>query len=106
MPKALESQKYLVIADEAHYAQNENSKRTKELKALADHENCLGTWLLTGTPIKNGRPINLFPLLQITQHPLAADSWEFQKYYCNAHHKAVGTKSIWDNTGAAHLDER
>lgn len=105
MPKALESQKYLVIADEAHYAQNENSKRTKELKALADHENCLGTWLLTGTPIKNGRPINLFPLLQITQHPLAADSWEFQKYYCNAHHKAIGNKSIWDNTGAAHLDE-
>lgn len=105
MPKALESQKYLVIADEAHYAQNENSKRTKELKALADHENCLGTWLLTGTPIKNGRPINLFPLLQITQHPLAADPWEFQKYYCNAHHKAIGNKSIWDNTGAAHLDE-
>lgn len=105
MPKALESQKYLVIADEAHYAQNENSKRTKELKALADHENCLGTWLLTGTPIKNGRPINLFPLLQITQHPLAADPWEFQKYYCNAHHKSIGTKSIWDNTGAAHLDE-
>jgi SNF2 family DNA or RNA helicase len=105
MPKALESQKYLVIADEAHYAQNEASKRTKELKALADHENCLGTWLLTGTPIKNGRPINLFPLLQITQHPLAADPWEFQKYYCNAHHKAIGTKSIWDNTGAAHLDE-
>lgn len=105
MPKALESQKYLVIADEAHYAQNENSKRTKELKALADNENCLGTWLLTGTPIKNGRPINLFPLLQITQHPLAADPWEFQKYYCNAHHKAIGSKSIWDNTGAAHLDE-
>mgnify|MGYP006180919767 FL=1 len=105
MPKALESKKYLVIADEAHYAQNENSKRTKELKALADHENCLGTWLLTGTPIKNGRPINLFPLLQITQHPLAADPWEFQKYYCNAHHKSIGTKSIWDNTGAAHLDE-
>ena len=105
MPKALESQKYLVIADEAHYAQNENSKRTKELKALADHENCLGTWLLTGTPIKNGRPINLFPLLQITQHPIAADPWEFQKYYCNAHHKAIGSKSIWDNTGAAHLDE-
>lgn len=105
MPKALESKKYLVIADEAHYAQNENSKRTKELKALADHENCLGTWLLTGTPIKNGRPINLLPLLQITQHPLAADPWEFQKYYCNGHYKAIGTKSIWDNTGAAHLDE-
>ncbi len=105
MPKALESQKYLVIADEAHYAQNETSKRTKELKALADHENSLGTWLLTGTPIKNGRPINLFPLLQITQHPLAADPWEFQKYYCNAHHKSIGTKSIWDNTGASHLDE-
>ncbi|MCA2552747.1 MAG: DEAD/DEAH box helicase [Microcystis sp. M04BS1] len=105
MPKALELQKYLIIADEAHYAQNEASKRTKELKALADHENCLGTWLLTGTPIKNGRPINLFPLLQITQHPLAADPWEFQKYYCNAHHKAIGTKSIWDNTGASHLDE-
>jgi SNF2 family DNA or RNA helicase len=105
IPPPLDSRKYLVIADEAHYAQNEASKRTKQLKSLADHENCLGTWLLTGTPIKNGRPINLFPLLQITKHPLAGDRWEFQKYYCNAHYKSVGSKNIWDNTGAAHLDE-
>lgn len=69
LPEPLETAKYLLIADEAHYAQNERSRRTEKLTELANHENCLTTWLLTGTPIKNGRPINLLPLLQIAGHP-------------------------------------
>lgn len=107
MPTPLESQKYLIIADEAHYAQNITSQRTKKLLALAKNPNCLGSWLLTGTPIKNGRPINLYPLLYCCGHSLAPDEkgWEYQKYYCSAEHKWVGKRSVWDNTGAAHLDE-
>ncbi|WP_373527366.1 DEAD/DEAH box helicase [Nostoc sp.] len=105
MPKPLNNQKYVLICDEAHYAQNINSQRTKKMVELAHHENCLTTWLLTGTPIKNGRPINLYPLLFAVNHPLAADKWEYERYYCNARHKSVGSKSVWDNSGAAHLDE-
>lgn len=107
IPKPLELEKYIVIADEAHYAQNISSKRTKNLLELAKNPNCLGTWLLTGTPLKNGRPINLYPLLYACGHSLAPDEkgWEYQKYYCAAGHKSVGYKSVWDNSGAAHLDE-
>ncbi|MEG3440168.1 DEAD/DEAH box helicase [Pannus brasiliensis CCIBt3594] len=106
IPKPLEARKYLVIADEAHYAQDEDSQRTKALRELADNPNCLAAWLLTGTPIKNGRPINLFPLLQITDHPIAADRWKYQRYYCEGHHKPIGRgREVWDNSGAAHLDE-
>jgi SNF2 family DNA or RNA helicase len=105
MPKPLETKKYVLICDEAHYAQNINSQRTKKMLELAHHENCLTAWLLTGTPIKNGRPINLFPLLFAVNHPLAADKWEYERHYCNAHQKSIGRKTVWDNTGAAHLDE-
>ncbi|WP_375514255.1 DEAD/DEAH box helicase [uncultured Nostoc sp.] len=105
MPKPLDTQKYVLICDEAHYAQNINSQRTKKMLELAHHENCLASWLLTGTPIKNGRPVNLYPLLFAVNHPLAADKWAYERHYCNAGHKYVGKKAVWDNTGAAHLDE-
>lgn len=60
---------------------------------------------MTGTPIKNGRPINLYPLLFAVNHPLADDKWEYERHYCNAHQKSIGRQTVWDNTGAAHLDE-
>ena len=106
MPSPLETKKYVLICDESHYAQNIASARTKKMLELAHHENCLATWLLTGTPIKNGRPVNLYPLLLAVNHPLAADKWQYERYYCNAGHRSVGRgKSAWDNSGAAHLDE-
>lgn len=106
MPKALESQKYLLIADEAHYAQNERSQRTQKFLDLAHNPNCLATWMLTGTPVKNGRPINLYPLLLAASHPLVENRLDYQLRYCNAHHKSIGRgRTAWDVTGAAHLDE-
>lgn len=105
LPKPLETAKYLLIGDEAHYCQDERSQRSQKFKELAESENCLTAWLLTGTPIKNGRPINLYPLLAITKHPLAEDRWEYQRHYCNGHKKWIGKKSVWDNSGASHLDE-
>jgi hypothetical protein len=105
MPSPLETKKYVLICDESHYAQNIASARTKKMLELAHHENCLATWLLTGTPLKNGRPVNLYPLLFAVNHPLASDKWEYERYYCNARHKSIGSKSVWDNSGAAHLDE-
>lgn len=76
--------------------------------AVEETENFVASGVVchnTGTPLKNGRPINLFPLLEATGHKLAADRWQYQRHFCNAHHEHFGKKSVWVNTGAAHLDE-
>lgn len=105
IPAPLDNQKYLLICDEAHSFQDRKSKRTEKMLALAHHENCQAAWMLTGTPIKNGRPINLMPLLLAVKHPLIADEWAYMKRYCNAHEKYIKGRSVWDFTGAAFLNE-
>ena len=100
MPKSLESE-YILVADEAHYAQSLKSKRTKNMIALAQSKYCVATWLLTGTPIKNGRPVNLYPLLLACNHPLAEDKKHYESHYCDAHYNGYG----WDVNGAINLDE-
>jgi SNF2 family DNA or RNA helicase len=97
---------YILITDEAHCFQDPKSKRTQSLLNLAHNENCKAAWLLTGTPLKNGRPINLLPLLMAIKHKLAEDINHYQRYFCNATTRSIGRgKSIWDVSGAAHLDE-
>lgn len=91
---------YTLIADECHYAQNMKSQRTKNFLALAEAADCV--FELTGTPIKNGRPSNLFPLLVGIQHPVSRDRKNFERRYCNA---GPTRWSKWDVTGAAHLEE-
>lgn len=92
---------YIVIFDEAHGFQDPKSMRTKKFLALATDKNCMACWLLTGTPIKNGRPINLFPLLLGLDHFLTKNPWQYKVRYCNAKQ----TKWGWDFNGASHLDE-
>lgn len=91
---------FTLIGDEAHFAQNMKSARTKAFLALA--ADAAAVFCLTGTPIKNGRPSNLFPLLVATKHPLAANKSAFEKRYCAAR-ETKWTK--WDITGAANLEE-
>lgn len=105
IPEPLENKEYVAIFDEAHFYQSLDSQRTKKMLKLASHQNNLAVWLLTGTPIKNGRPANLFPLLKAVNHRLVADQKEFEEKYCNAYFRDVGRKTIWDNTGASHLEE-
>lgn len=105
VPLPLATQKFIVIADEAHAIQTSTSSRTKKFVALTAPDNCIGRWLLTGTPMKNARPMNLLPLLQVVNHPLVADKWEFMKRYCNARQKSVGSKTFWDFTGSSYLQE-
>ena len=93
---------YILICDEAHYAQSLKSARTKAMMQLATSVRCHSLILLTGTPIKNGRPANLYPLLQACKHPVAIDKSGYEKRYCNAH-ATPWTK--WDITGASNLDE-
>ncbi len=96
MPKTA----FTLIADEAHYAQNMKAARTKKFLAMA--ETASACFLLSGTPIKNGRPANLFPLLVAAKHPLAKNKAAYEKRYCEAK-ETRWTK--WDVTGAAHLEE-
>ena len=72
----------VLIADEAHALQNMASKRTQSFLKLTSHRTlCLAVMLLTGTPAKNGRPSNLFPLLRAVGHPLARDQRVLWVYY-------------------------
>ncbi len=101
IPKQM-SEDFVLIADEAHYAQSLKSARTKALLALSKNEHCMGAYMLTGTPIKNGRPCNLYPLLEATRHKLAENRGAFEMRYCAA--KATRWTK-WDTSGASHLDE-
>lgn len=100
IPQPLTLTPYILIADEAHYAQNgameqgywhipqpdgsvkpydihpETGKkrwlyacqRTEKLLTLAEHAGAV--FLLTGTPLKNGKAENLYPLLVAIRHRL------------------------------------
>lgn len=100
VPPPPEDDAYTLIADEAHYAQNLKAQRTSRFLALA--KDARAVFCLTGTPIKNGRPANLFPLLVATHHALARDRRNYEMRYCAAKQTRW---SRWDVTGAAHLDE-
>jgi hypothetical protein len=110
---------FVLIADEAHYMQSMTSKRTKGALALAQSPGCKGVVLATGTPMKNGRPCNLFPLLCAIRHPLtrsqsagysgpqayagtAQAKMEYERRYCNAKRTRY---CAWDISGASNLSE-
>lgn len=94
---------YFLIVDEAHYAQSgQRSKRGAAFLDLCTSAYCKGKLLLTGTPMKNGRPINLMPLLEAIKHPIVASRRDYQIRYCDA----KPTKYCrWDVSGASNLNE-
>ncbi len=89
-----------MLVSNCHYMQTMTSLRTKAMLALA--EQAKAVWLISGTPLKNGRPANLFPLLKATGHRLAKDRKKYEQYFCSA---GPTRFSKWDASGAAHLDE-
>ena len=95
---------YVLIADECHMAQSLNALRTQAFLTLAEQAHAV--WPLTGTPMKNAKPINLLPLLIAIRHPLAANRRLYEERYCAGHYRPVGRKQhVYDTSGAAHLDE-
>jgi SNF2 family DNA or RNA helicase len=90
---------YTLILDEAHAMQSMMSTRTKRALDLA--HNARFVIAITGTPLKNGRPSNLFALLAAVKHKLALSKREYERVYCNAHATRF---SKWDATGASNLD--
>lgn len=93
---------FVIVADEAHAMQTMTSVRTKSALALCKHRACRGVVLATGTPMKNGRPVNLYPLLVAIRHPISFDKIEYEKRYCNAKKTAF---CAWDTSGVSNLSE-
>ena len=90
-----------VVFDEAHYLKNYQSQRSKNasklVKEIADEP---VVHALTGTPMTN-RPRDLFPLLQILNHPLGKSFLSFAKRYCEAYQGDFGLVA----DGASNIEE-
>ena len=91
-----------ILVSNCHLCQNMQSQRTKKAIALSKHKNCAALIGLTGTPLKNGRPINLLPLLTMIDHPLAVNKSQYEKTYCDAKRTSF---SPWDTSGATNLEQ-
>jgi SNF2 family DNA or RNA helicase len=81
------------VFDEAHYLKNHTSQRSRfarQLLAVGATGAGQGPVVLalTGTPLTN-RPRDLFPLLQIVNHPLRRSFLSLAKRYCAATHKGT-----------------
>ncbi len=102
---------YVVICDEAHNMQSMASQRTKDALKLMQSsqrtktERCRGALLLSGTPMKNGRPSNLFPLLQAVRHPFGDHQMRYEAYFCDGQQRMMNGKEVWLATGASNLRE-
>jgi SNF2 family DNA or RNA helicase len=125
------AKRYIVVFDEAHSMQSMTSSRTKDslklvlddryedilipsrlqkcdsFKSLFPHcRRCIGVLLLTGTPMKNGKPSNLFPLLRAVRHPLGKNQMAYEKHFCGGMLKSFGRgKPVWDANGCANLKQ-
>jgi SNF2 family DNA or RNA helicase len=105
LPAELPPAGTVLIADEAHFAQTITAVRTRAFLRLARHPRLRAIWLLTGTPMKNGRPAQLFPLLAAIGHPLGRDQHAFEMRYCQGHWSEQGGRRRWQARGASQLDE-
>ncbi len=97
IPKELSPLGTLLIVDEAHFAQSINAKRTKALLRLSRHPRLRFIWLLTGTPMKNGQPQNIYPLL-LAMNSLSVNNIDlFKKYFYDLlkiNHKNISLGTI------------
>mmetsp|Transcript_35245 Transcript_35245/g.54111 ORF Transcript_35245/g.54111 Transcript_35245/m.54111 type:complete len:125 (-) Transcript_35245:10-384(-) len=62
--------------------------------------------LLTGTPLKNGKPSNLYPLLKAVRHPFGDRQKAYETHFCGGHEKCYGPgKVVWDANGSSNLNQ-
>ena len=105
LPAELPPAGTLLVVDEAHFAQSLQANRTAALLRLARHPRLRAIWMLTGTPMKNGRPAQLYPLLAAMDHPIARDQRQFEERYCQGHWREKGGQQRWQASGATQLEE-
>jgi SNF2 family DNA or RNA helicase len=100
------AQNYVVVCDEAHSIQSMQAARTKDLLTLVKPKRCVGVLLLTGTPMKNGKPSNLFPLLKAVGHPFGNHQKAYETQFCNGRQKNFGRGGpVWDASGSSNLEQ-
>lgn len=92
----------LIICDEAHYLKSSSSNRTKHVKKIV--KTIKKRWFLTGTPITN-KPVDLFSLLSMVEHPLSTNYNSFLYSYCNAKTMIIKGRRIIKADGASNLEE-
>jgi hypothetical protein len=104
MPVIPEDKDFVLIVDEAHLFKNIEAQRTKKMLKLAD--SAYAVIPITGTPMKNGRPIETLPLLMAIKDPIAKNQRAYKEKYCNNGLVSIGNgKTAWDWTGATNLDD-
>lgn len=91
----------LLIIDEAHQFKNEKSKRSQGLfKKVLPHFNRVVA--MSGTPLPNGRPIELWPVLKYMAPKIfGGNFFEFGLKYCGAFKNQFG----WDFSGFTNRPE-
>ena len=106
IPERISSRKYVVICDEAHSMQSLEAGRTKAVLQLCKSSRCVGVLLLTGTPMKNGKPANLFPLLRAVKHPFGDNQKAYERHFCDGREKPFGRgRVVWDANGCSNLSQ-
>jgi SWI/SNF-related matrix-associated actin-dependent regulator 1 of chromatin subfamily A len=98
----LKSKFDLVVIDEAHYVSNAQAQRTKIIMDLT--KNIKKLWLLTGTPMTS-RPMNYYNILKLIDSPVSQNWMAYAIRYCNGYQFRVGSKKVWNVTGASNLEE-
>ena len=104
LPELKRIQPEILILDESHSIKNKKSTRSKAAAQLA--KSVPHKILLTGTPVLS-RPAELWNQLCIID-PSRYNSKTFMpwhKRYTAAHQLHFGQKTVWDFSGASHLDE-
>ncbi len=90
----------ILIVDEAHRFKTENSQRSKALFELAKGFDRVV--FLSGTPMPNGRPIELWPILKrFAPELFGVNLWHFAKTYCGAYEDKWG----WHFDGSTNKKE-
>jgi SNF2 family DNA or RNA helicase len=95
----------ILIFEEAHWLQGgERTARGRKGLALAQEGRQAYVWLLTGTPMRNRRPINLKPMLEILGIvPGMISSWDYLQRFCGPRTVSVGRKLVTLFDGATDL---
>lgn len=90
------------VFDEGHYIKNHRSRRSRLARRLVvEAADSPVVHVLTGTPLTN-RPRDLFPLLQLVDHPLGRSFLAFARRYCDGYKNDYG---YWQTGGASHEAE-
>ena len=104
LPRDLPPAGTVLLVDEAHFAQSIRAKRTAALLRLARHPRLRAIWMITGTPMKNGRPAQLYPLLAAIDHPIARDRRSYEERFCQGHWREQRGHQRWQADGASELE--